>query len=529
MTKTEEEIREARREAGKLRARKFYADKANKERVLEKKSTKYEVVKQKEGKAVTRRPRKKTADEVVEVIQPPQPEPPTRPQFRTFTQEVVHVPANKPSQPKAKPTANRVVVSQEVIQVPAPIVDNKLEITEMLKVPTRFTLDELIEDFKIFIKKAMKPTDQYKFIEVSFKTPVHIVEPVNVPSPPQSSKPSTRSPRVKVSQPVQEPVPEPAPAPVQEPVQIEAEDTTEPENVDEVYNKVERLLMKTNLTSAQKYAHSLKTVIKVLNPKDYNDFVRMLKNEPEQSFYKLTTYEFKPNQLYKSNSLKTYVHGIIVFLTYIKTGITDANFELWNDEWKILKVGSKEVTALKKLTEVVPTFEDFFNKVKENYPEYSVQVLLMKLYQRFPKRSDFYLKVVKNKKDAKDMKENYLVMNGNTATLVINAHKTSNGKTEEHPLDDEMRNYLKEYIKEKDIKVGEYLIKNKNMSDTVSKMKQKLGYLTGGAINFIRQVRTSDEHNDPKTTKKKQLQLAKDMNHSLASNDYYIRNHEPKK
>ena len=98
MPKTKEE----KREASRLRQRKFYADKANKERVLDKKSNKYEVVKKTEGKSVTRRPRKKTADEVVEVIHPPQPKPPSRTQFRTFTQEVVNIPANKPTQPNAK-------------------------------------------------------------------------------------------------------------------------------------------------------------------------------------------------------------------------------------------------------------------------------------------------------------------------------------------------------------------------------------------------------------------------------------------
>jgi hypothetical protein len=338
MPKTKEEEREASR----LRQRKFYADKANKERVLGKKSNKYEVVKQKEGKVVTRRPRKKTADEVVEVIQPPQPEPLSRTQFRTFTQEVVNIPANKPTQPKAKTTPNKVVLSQEVIQVPAPIVDNKLELTEMLKVPTNYSLDALMEDFQIFIRKQMKPTDEYKFIEVSLKVPITVSEPVKVPVPvpvpvpPQTAKPSTRSPRSKQSNP--EPVPEPVPAPetvpepVQEQIQDEeqdeepAETTLDSKRLNEVFNKVERLMLKTNLKSAQKYANSLKTTIKVLNPKDYNDFVRMLKDEPEDSYYKLTTYEFKPNQVYKSNSLKTYVHGVVVFLTYIKTGVSKENF-----------------------------------------------------------------------------------------------------------------------------------------------------------------------------------------------------------
>ena len=126
MPKTQEEIREA----GRIRQAKFYADKANRERVLGKKTTKYEVVKQSEGKVVTRRPRNKPSDVVVEEIQPQQPEPPSPQQFRTFTQEVVKVSANKPSQPKATSTSNRVVLAQEVIQVPASLVDNKLEITE---------------------------------------------------------------------------------------------------------------------------------------------------------------------------------------------------------------------------------------------------------------------------------------------------------------------------------------------------------------------------------------------------------------
>ena len=96
-------------------------------------------------------------------------------------------------------------------------------------------------------------------------------------------------------------------------------------------------------------------------------------------------------------------------------------------------------------------------------------------------------------------------------------------------MDAELTEYLKEYIKVNKIKVGEYLIKNKNMSDTISKMKQKLGYLTGGAVNFIRQVRASDVRNSPNSTPKEDLKLAKQMNHSLESHEHYIRKHAPKK
>lgn len=524
MPKTQEEIREA----GRIRQAKFYADKANRERVLGKKTTKYEVVKQSEGKVVTRRPRNKPSDVVVEEIQPQQPEPPSPPQFRTFTQEVVKVSANKPSQPKATSTLNRVVLAQEVIQVPASLVDNKLEMTEMIKVPTNYTLEILMEDFQIFIKKQMKPADEYKFIEISLKVPVIVSASAPVPVPPQGSKPSTRSQRVKA-----QPIPQPVSQPVHEQIQEESnepvEESLQSKSLDEVYKKVERLILKTNLTSAQKYANSLKTVIKVLNPKDYKDFVRMLKDEPDDSYYKLTTYEFKPNQIYQSNSLKTYVHGVIVFLTYIKTGVTEENFEKWDDEWKLLKESSKDVTAQKKLTEVVPKFDDFYQKVIDAYPEYSLQVLLVKLYQRITKRSDFYLKVVKNKKDVNDMKENYLVFDGKTATVIIQAHKTFKGDIEEHKLDEEMTNYLREYIKQKDIKYGDYLVKNKNLSDTISRMKKKLGYDKGGAINFLRQIRASEVKNNPASTPKDNLRVAKGLNHSLSSHEHYIRNHEPKK
>jgi hypothetical protein len=529
MPKTQEEIREANR----IRQAKFYADKANRERVLGKKTNKYDAVKQSEGKVVTRKPRSKPIETIVELL-----EEPTQPPTRTFTQEVVKIPANTPAQPKVKSTATKLVVQQETIHIPAPIVDNKIELTEMIKVPAGYSLVVLMEEFKIFVKKQMKPTDEYKFIEVSLKTPVIVSEQVLVAVPPQTSKPSTRSPRSKQlkPQPIPETATESVPEPVQEQIQVQDEEQDEePANITldskkltEIFNKVEKLILKTNLTSAQKYANSLKTTIKVLNPKDYNDFVRMLKDEPNESFYKLTTYEFKPNQIYKPNSLKTYVHGIVVFLTYIKTGISKEKFELWDDEWKLLKAQSKKVTAQKKLTEVVPTFNDFFDKVKAKYSEYSVQVLLMKLYEKFPKRSDFYLKVVKSKQDAKDKEENYLVINNKFATIILNAHKTFK-EVEEHKLDDELTEYLKEYIKFNKIIVGEYLIKNKNMSDTISKMKQKLGYLTGGAVNFIRQVRASDVRNTPNSTPKDDLKIAKQMNHSLESHEHYIRNAEAKK
>ena len=220
-------------------------------------------------------------------------------------------------------------------------------------------------------------------------------EPVKVPSPPSSPKPLRRSPRARQVDPPQEKQVEPE--------QIKR---VESKNLDKVYDKVEKLLLETGKPSAQQYADSLKTTIKVLNPTDYKDFVRMLTKEPAESYSKLTTYEWSPGKVYKTNSLKTYVHGVIVFLTDIKTGITAENFEIWNDEWTILKVLSNEVTQQKKLTEVVPTYENFFDKVKEKYSEYSPQILLMKLYQRFPMRSDFYFKVVKSKWDVTDVEEN---------------------------------------------------------------------------------------------------------------------------
>jgi hypothetical protein len=105
-------------------------------------------------------------------------------------------------------------------------------------------------------------------------------------------------------------------------------------------------------------------------------------------------------------------------------------------------------------------------------------------------------------------------MDGKTATIIINPYKIQKGKIQTHLLDNEMTNYLEEYIKVKKIKFGDYLLKNKNLSNTISIMKKKLGYHTGGAINFLRQVQTSDVHNNPNATKKDELKMSKRQNHS---------------
>jgi len=476
MPKTQEEIREANR----IRQAKFYAK--NKERVLEKKSNKYEETKLKENKVVVRRPRTKQVESAPEptraVVKAPSPTPPAQPRVLHLKLKAV------PNEPPPPPPQPRVLhLRLKAVPNEPPVPPAVIPITKKLKM------------------RVIPESDP---------------EPVKMPSPPPSPKPLRRSPRARQVDPPQEKQVEP-----------EQKKRVESKNLDKVYEKVEKLLLDTGKPSAQQYADSLKTTIKVLNPVDYKDFVRMLTKEPAESYSKLTTYEWSPGKLYKTNSLKTYVHGVIVFLTDIKTGITDENFEIWNDEWTILKVLSNEVTEQKKLTEVVPTYENFFDKVKEQYSEYSPQILLMKLYQRFPMRSDFYFKVVKSKKDVTDVEENYLVMDGKTATIIINPNKIQKGKIQTHILDDEMTNYLEEYIKVKKIKFGDYLIKNKNLSNTISNMKKKLGYHTGGAINFLRQVQTSDVHNNPNATKKDELKMSKRQNHSYQTAQRYVRNHEP--
>jgi hypothetical protein len=474
MPKTQEEIREASR----IRQAKFYAK--NKERVLEKKANKYEETKLKENKVVVRRPRTKKIESAPEptpvVVSAPTPPPTQKP-----PPKVLHLLLKAPAPPPPKPPPK---VLHLLLKAPAPPAP----------------------------PPAPALTRKAKMKVIADTTP----EPEKIPSPPASPKPARRSPRAKQVEPPKEVQVDP---PKEKPVESKI--------LDKVYEKVEKLILETGKPSAQQYADSLKTTIKVLNPKNYTDFVRMLTKEPEQSFYKLSTYEYSPGKLYKVNSLKTYVHGIIVFLTDIKTGITEEKFEVWDDEWKILKVRSNEVTEQKKLTEVVPTYESFYNKVLDFYDEYSPQVLLLKLYKRFPLRSDFYFKLVKSKKDVTDVEENYLIMDGQTATIIINPNKIQKGKIQTHVLDDEMTEYLKEYIKINKVQFGDYLVKNKNLSNTISIMKKKLGYHTGGAINFLRQVQTSDVHNDPNATKKDELKMSKRQNHSLQTAQKYVRNHEP--
>jgi hypothetical protein len=187
----------------------------------------------------------------------------------------------------------------------------------------------------------------------------------------------------------------------------------------------------------------------------------------------------------------------------------------------------KSITELEQTQQTVeyPTFNEYLNKVINQYGETSKEYLVSLLYSQFTLRDDYKgLKIIQHNSD--DNKQyNFLLINGNKMVFIINNFKTKNKYQRlEFIVTGQLNKLLLEWTKTKKIGYGDLLFGKSSLSPFVSKLNKSLGYEGLAGVNIYRHMRVSDVHQKKNITFEERLQLADSMGHSITVQKQYKRN-----
>ena len=174
-------------------------------------------------------------------------------------------------------------------------------------------------------------------------------------------------------------------------------------------------------------------------------------------------------------------------------------------------------------------FQDYINLVKEKFGEKSKMYMIAKLYNELTLRDDFTLKIVNSGRDlSTDL--NYVVIPqrrgirlNTKLRIIINHYKTSEKYGQiDAELSVALSNLIREYATQNNLKEGDFLFGEKELSNYVSSHNKQMG--VKGSITLFRQMKISDEVNK-QTDAKKRVDLADKLKHSPVVQLRYLRQH----
>ena len=300
------------------------------------------------------------------------------------------------------------------------------------------------------------------------------------------------------------------------------------EDNSETYDKIVKQLKTVKYDSQstlKKYIENFKTIVKILDINSYSKFIKFIVNNPDEVIKKFESATYGKNKKsYSLNSIRDYINLIAFYIDKLKIPINSEDKETYTDMAAILVAQSHRQTEKNKDKEV-PPINDYVDNVAKQYGKNSMNHLIVLLLVATYGRDDLNLNVVKSIPQAnKDFSLNYLVLEDDKITVIINEFKTSKKYGQKKiVLDDALAQQVRNYIDKKHIEYGDLLFPNLRLSHTISAINKKLGYTGDGAINLIRKMVTSDKYLDANITPYEELKIAKNFGHTIQSNNIYKR------
>ena len=276
-------------------------------------------------------------------------------------------------------------------------------------------------------------------------------------------------------------------------------------------------------TTRVHYFNTIKSFITLLDATSLIDFVNYIADYPSQIIKQIDN-AIKPDGLPYANNSKLNFYKIIPRLMKI-TGMVltkkaDELYHLKIEEYNyIYQLENQEGVN----HQVLPTLKEYIEKVNQQYGAESERALIVAIYSEITARDDFsHLHIVASKKGTKDIKQNYIIVNKTTATIIINEHKTaSTSGALEQKLTSSLAKRIRAYMVKNNVQAGEELFKQERLSPVISLINQSLG-LSGG-ISTIRRIVVSDAHNRESSYADKK-ELAQKMGHSLNTATIFYKN-----
>jgi len=283
---------------------------------------------------------------------------------------------------------------------------------------------------------------------------------------------------------------------------------------DEIVKNLDELELNPN--TANKYKQDVK---RFMNITKCDDLIKCLKRH-SVIIHDIENGRMNNGNLYSTNTKKGLYQSILFLIDRFNLGIKKDEYKMKFEE---AKIQSMEENDKKVFEKPVMKFSTFVDKVKEEFGENSKMYAIARLYDEVSMRDDFQLKIVDKLKDANDTNVNYIVMYpGKPSKVIMNKYKTMKEyKQINLNISKATSQLLREYAKNNDIKVGDYLFGNDKLSSYVTANNKKLGIEKG--FSTYRHMKISEELSKVKSIPERQM-LAMNMAHSPLTQLKYVRN-----
>ena len=222
---------------------------------------------------------------------------------------------------------------------------------------------------------------------------------------------------------------------------------------------------------------------------------------------------------YASNTKKGIIQVVLYMITQFQIKVNRNAMNAMIQYFELTKEHSTKETEEKKENIVIPTWTEYLEQVKTEFGDTSKMYLIARIYSELSLRDDFVLKIVN--KSPKNTDENYLVLNKNNYKIIINHYKTEKkyGKIQVK-LSKGLTNLVKAYMDANELKEGDFLLGDKELSSYITYNNKKIG--VNGGVSLYRQM-TITEELGKKMTDEQRIALAEKLKHSVFIQKNYLR------
>ena len=223
---------------------------------------------------------------------------------------------------------------------------------------------------------------------------------------------------------------------------------------------------------------------------------------------------------YANNTKLGMVQICLFMITNFNIVVNKKSIQILTNYFNIVKYEAVNVVANKQETEEVLTWKEYIDKVKNEFGENSKMYLIANLYKELTLRDDFTLKILNKKPKTAD--ENYIILNKNNYTIIINQYKTqAKYGAITVKLTKGLTVLINRYITEQNLNEGDYLLGDKELSGYILYNNHKIG--VNGGVCLYRRMTVSEELNNQKITPEQRVKLAEKMKHTVFIQRDYLR------
>ena len=281
-----------------------------------------------------------------------------------------------------------------------------------------------------------------------------------------------------------------------------------------------------NPTTGDNIINASKVWCKVLKINTIVSFKNKITNNPFEVIDRIDTASYgNDNKDYSSNSKRNYLAHLFNICDAFEITLTKKSKTAYQhkiDEFNL--ENTKRVIKRNDVEkETLPTFDEYIERVKQIYPENSLQMLLILLYSELTCRDDYgRLIIIDDTKKATGNK-NYIFVGKRDIKIIIHQFKTAKVyKKIQCKLSYELANKVKSYITANKMNINDELFPYDTMSHIICDINKKIG--VEGGINTLRRIAIKTELTSDDTTAESQQKLADTMGHTLRFQQTYYTN-----